>query len=174
MGNIFAFLKQRNRSISISRISSSRSTSASANHRYPSMSKQASSVSTSGTSSAAASATPKENIISSARDKMKKKYSFIPDNFSSLEQVCFSCNFLFFFFKFLLCKYFRSRGKLLLESGWWVENWDLHIGFSFFENNYIGWLDGKSTTNGIFSSRMNCPQYFEKNLEYRGTTSTSK
>lgn len=97
MGNIFAFLKQRNRSISISGISSSRSTSASANHRYPSMSKQASSVSTSGTSSAAASATPKENIISSARDKMKKKYSFIPDTFSSLEQVCFSCNFLFFF-----------------------------------------------------------------------------
>lgn len=161
MGNIFAFLKQRNRSISISKISSSRSTSASANHRYPSMSKQASSVSTSGTSSAAASATPKENIISSARDKMKKKYSFIPDNFSSLEQVCFSCNFLFFFFKFLLCKYFRSRGKLLLESGWWGENWDLRLLNTYFFGFYywffffskiidIGWLDGKSTANGIF------------------------
>lgn len=143
MGNIFAFLKQRNRSISISRISSSRSTSASANHRYPSMSKQASSVSTSGTSSAAASATPKENIISSARDKMKKKYSFIPDTFSSLEQVCFSCNFLFFFF---LNSYYVNildlEASCFLKVGgeerigiydFWIHIFsDFIIGFSFF------------------------------------------
>lgn len=90
MGNIFTLLKPRNRSIG-SRISSNISTSASANRRYPTMSKQPSSVSVSSASSTAAGGTPKEN-------KMKKKYTFIPDNFSSLEQVCFLVIFKIFVF----------------------------------------------------------------------------
>ncbi|KAH9676931.1 RING-type domain-containing protein [Citrus sinensis] len=144
MGNIFAFLKQRNRSISISRISSSRSTSASANHRYPSMSKQASSVSTSGTSSAAASATPKENIISSARDKMKKKYSFIPDNFSSLEQVT----------------------AALRDSG--LESSNLILGIDFTKSNE--WTGKVSFNNRSLHAIGDTPNPYEKAITIIGKT----
>ncbi|KAH9646147.1 RING-type domain-containing protein [Citrus sinensis] len=144
MGNIFAFLKQRNRSISISGISSSRSTSASANHRYPSMSKQASSVSTSGTSSAAASATPKENIISSARDKMKKKYSFIPDTFSSLEQVT----------------------AALRDSG--LESSNLILGIDFTKSNE--WTGKVSFNNRSLHAIGDTPNPYEKAITIIGKT----
>lgn len=144
MGNIFAFLKQRNRSISISRISSSTSTSASANHRYPSMSKQASSVSTSGTSSAAASATPKENIISSVRDKMKKKYSFIPDNFSSLEQVT----------------------AALRDSG--LESSNLILGIDFTKSNE--WTGKVSFNNRSLHAIGDTPNPYEKAITIIGKT----
>ncbi|KAK9182046.1 hypothetical protein WN944_025187 [Citrus x changshan-huyou] len=159
MGNIFAFLKQRNRSISISKISSSRSTSASANHRYPSMSKQASSVSTSGTSSAAASATPKEHIISSARDKMKKKYSFIPDNFSSLEQELLKS-------PDWAAKFSDNVTAALRDSG--LESSNLILGIDFTKSNE--WTGKVSFNNRSLHAIGDTPNPYEKAITIIGKT----
>ncbi|KAJ4705742.1 E3 ubiquitin-protein ligase RGLG2 [Melia azedarach] len=99
MGNLFSLFKQRghaqtNRSFS----SSSRKThvpiitssSGSANYKYSTMSRQPSSGSVRSSSAGNNSTITSEKKIKSSSFKDKKKnnkYSFIPDNFSSLEQV---------------------------------------------------------------------------------------
>lgn len=97
----------------------------SSNSRYPSMS----SVSTSSFSSN--HEYPSMSNQPSSKDK-KSKYAFIPDNYTTLDQVCFTLlallqfvySFLFLFFFFGWGKFFFSGWKkyplslLLLNGGW--------------------------------------------------------
>lgn len=112
MGGIFSSPKIKQKSVSRgssrnSSITTRASSSASDSYSYyPQMSKEPSSLgnTTGGTSSTVSQA--KGSKLLEKKLSTKQKYAFIPDNFSSLEQVCFACLFfflfLFIFFSFYL------------------------------------------------------------------------